>query len=121
NSSYSIRAAMSSPPWPDGGQATGPPLPSRMPIGLVEGGRVCVGAAADDLSQARARELPAAHRDGAVDDDVVDALGLGVQPPRPAGQVVAHRDVVARDRRWVEHHEVGVPPLGDPTSVLETV
>src|SRR5215207_155161 len=58
---------------------------------------------------------------GPVDEHVLDALGLGVQPARARGQVMAGVDGPGRDAVLVEQHEVGVPALGDPAAIADAV
>ena len=57
----------------------------------------------------------------AVHEDVVDAVGLGVEPTGAAGQVHAHAHVVAADGLGVEHDDVGLPPLLDPAALAQAV
>ena len=78
------------------------PLRSRVPV------RASVsGAVADDGR--------------AVHEDVVDAVGLGVEPAGAAGQVHAHAHVVAADGLGVEHDDVGLPPLLEPAPLAQAV
>src|SRR5688500_18699818 len=54
-----------------------------------------------------------AHDLGAVDQHVVNADGIGVEPARPSGQVTAETDRTRPDGRVVEHHDIRVEALRD--------
>ena len=79
-------------------------------------GTVTVSVSRPDRSNVPARS-PVSRAVGddlaAVDQHVLDALRLGVEPLAPAGQVVAHLRRAAADAGRVEHDEIGDPPLGD--------
>ena len=64
---------------------------------------------------------PSRTMGGAVHEDVLDAVGLGVEPAGAAGQVHAHAHVVAADRVGVEHDDVGLPPLLEPAPLAQAV
>ena len=66
-------------------------------------------------------ELPVDHDPASVDQNVVDAVGLGVESPGPPGEIEAHGDVTAADRVGVEDDEVGVPSFGNTSAVLQPV
>ena len=68
-----------------------------------------------------AGEPPVAHDLAPVDQDVVDAVRLGVQPPGAAGEIEAHGDVVAAHRLRIDDDEVGEPPFGDAATTDQAV
>src|SRR5688572_26010864 len=53
------------------------------------------------------------HDLGAVDQHVVNADRIGIEPARTARQVTAETDRTRPDRRFVEQDEVGVEPFRD--------
>ena len=56
-----------------------------------------------------------------VDEHVLDALRLRVEPLAPSGEVVAHLRRAAADASRVEHDEIGDPSFGDAPAVAEPV
>src|SRR3954451_4990023 len=57
----------------------------------------------------------------AVDEDGLDAFGVGVEPAGVAGEVGSRALGAVADGVGVEEHEVGGPAVGDAATVLEAV
>jgi len=76
-------------------------------------------------AQKRARELAghAAAFDhlASADEHMLDTTRLGVEPAGTARQIATCLRRVAADPLGIEHHQVGMPALGDPTPPAKAV
>ena len=94
-----------------------PHLSSR----LLERRRLGVPAGSEERPGSLIGELAVHHDPASVDEDVIYAVRVGVEPPGPPWEIETHRHVTAADGAGVEHDEVGVPAFGHSPAVLDPV